>query len=199
VLLESKKLIRSLFFYGSLISLIKMMIYFYKLDAAMNKKPDAIFQHETIFARFKAAESKFLYGQNLNTNQKKTIERLECEGMEEDQVFGLLLGRYLNSQGNIVINPLLEMFLILLVLLLAGLILILLSGLAYDLILHTKGAASMRLLAWIVVALFAVFPTSYFSLLLLRPPATYYSNRSLIAQVNSVHHFIAPRVMKLHK
>lgn len=191
--------LRGLFFFGSVISFVKMVVYFLKLNSAIEKSPDAKFQHEALFARFRASDNKVLYGQNLTKNQNEAIKYLKNAGLREDQIFSLLLGRYLKPQGDIAVNSKLEVGLILLVLFLVGVVLTLLFGMAYDLIFHTAGSVLVRLMAWAVVALITIIPTIYFSLLLLRPPAAYYMHRSLIEHANATNSQLADsKVMNLH-
>ena len=192
------KVVRRVLLFGDLISLGKLVYFFFKIDASMHKDPDAIFEHESVFTRFNTANKKFFYGQNLTKNQENVITYLKGEGLGESQIFSLFLGRYIKPKGNIVVNAKLEIFLILLILFLVSLVLMLLVGLAYDLLFYTAGSAGLRLFAWMFVAVITVIPTAYFSLLLLKPPVTYYRCRTHLAQVGVISSITPSKAINLH-
>ena len=195
---EFRALLRGIAYFGNFLSLGKMIFHFHKLTASIDSSPNAKFDHESIFARFKAAEKTLIYGQNLTKNQENTIEHLETKGLTESQIFSLLLGRYIKPSGAIALNAKLEALLISLVLLLAAMVLWLLVGLAYDLLFHTTGAVGLRIIIWLVVAFIAVAPTVYFSLLLLRPPLAYYRHRIELAQARASIDTTPSKVINLH-
>lgn len=124
------KFIRGLILYGRFIQ----AIFYYLNFNSLNKKVVEIgegannFGAETIFTKFERNEQKVVYGQSLSLAQKNKIEKLLLI-YPETTVDGLIIGRYINKEGNIKFNPLKEYALAALATLTIILILIRLIGL----------------------------------------------------------------------
>jgi hypothetical protein len=182
-----RSVIRGLIFYGSFISLFKVFYYLFKLDREMDSDPTAGFHHESIFTRFNTANNKLRFGQHLTIQQERTIEYLLNNGLREDEIFGLLLGRYIKTNGKILLNIKLEIFLTLLLLVLIIAVFSLLAGLAYDLAFQTQGAGLVKFALWLIIASILVVPSLYLADFVTRPTCTFYKHRSIIQKLNDAH------------